>query len=256
LSRCGGGGSSIEAVSLICQPTAGGPYHGLPKLVRSQLAVERFLRISAARALACNCQGSRFCSRAEELVLWKSVEEPCRKNISLGSKILSAARACFGSKMTSIGSSVSALSAALAAFSRGRFEPATTRCPKMLSEEEFHASLGAAWYRRLAASSSEARTLLREATDRFLPPTLAWLAASDGPARALVEAGVTDDGAAVLTEFKNAVRDVLAAGGVDVDQVKPDLEGWDGARGRGPGRPAEETVERARGDRNRALFVE
>src|SRR5690606_34925328 len=66
-----------------------------------------------------------------------------------------------------------ALLVALGAFSRGTFEAARSRCAKMLTEEEFHVSLGAAWYRRLAESSEEARTLLRAATDRFLPDTLA-----------------------------------------------------------------------------------
>ena len=33
-------------------------------------------------------------------------------------------------------------------------------------------------------------------------------------------------------------------------------DGWDAVRGRGAGHPAEEAVERARGDLNRALFVE
>lgn len=149
-----------------------------------------------------------------------------------------------------------ALSAELAGFAAGSFEPAQTRCQKMLSEEEFHASLGAAWYRRLAASSEEAQTLLRKATDRFLPAVLAWLGAEDDAARALVDLNVTTPAADKLAAFKDAVRDVLAAGGVDVDAVEPDTEGWDDERGRGPGHPDHDTVERARGDRNRALFVE
>ena len=38
-----------------------------------------------------------------------------------------------------------ALSAALRGFATGTFEPAANRVPKMLSEEEFHVSLGKAW---------------------------------------------------------------------------------------------------------------
>ena len=49
-----------------------------------------------------------------------------------------------------------ALTVALEAFSRGSFEPATTRVPKMLAEEEFHASLGRAWYRRLGEEAARA----------------------------------------------------------------------------------------------------
>jgi len=149
-----------------------------------------------------------------------------------------------------------ALAIALSGCADGCFEPATTRIPKMCAEEEYHRSLAFAWYRRLAGSSSgEARGLLRAATDAMLPPTLAWLGADDAPARALVEHGVTRPGPALVAEFRAAVREVLAAGGVDVDATDA-ATGWDPARARGPGHPEEEAVERARGDRNRALFVE
>lgn len=149
-----------------------------------------------------------------------------------------------------------ALRTAIGAFARGTFEPAQSRCTKMISEEEFHTSLGAAWYRRLAASSDEARALLRAATDRFLPEALAWLGADDAPTALLVEAGVTEAGSDLVPLFQDAVRDVLALGGVDVDTVQPASADWDERRGRGPGHPDDDTVERARGDRNRALLVE
>ena len=148
-----------------------------------------------------------------------------------------------------------ALSTALAAFSRGAFEPAQSRVPKMLAEEAFHVSLGDAWYRRLATSSDEARRLLREATHAMLPGVVAWLGADDDAARTLVAAGITESAADQQGAFRDAVRDVLKVGGVDVDAVEPEAV-WDEARGRGPGRPDDDTVERARGDRNRALFVE
>lgn len=148
-----------------------------------------------------------------------------------------------------------ALSTAIAAFSRGTFEPARSRCAKMVLEEEFHVSMGLAWYRRLAASSDQAKTLLREATDRFLPDALAWLGTEDAAARLMVEAGVTESGASLVSAFKDTLRDVLASSGVDVDDVGP-ADGWDVERGRGPGHPDEDTVGRARGDRNRALLVE
>lgn len=148
-----------------------------------------------------------------------------------------------------------ALATALSAFADGAFEPARTRVPKMLAEEEFHRSLGEAWYRRLAGASDEARTLLRAATERMLPPVLAWLGASDEAAATLVEAGVMRPGADVVAAFRDATRDVLAAAGVDVDAVEP-AEAWDAARGRGPGHPDADALERARGDRNRMFLVE
>ena len=152
-----------------------------------------------------------------------------------------------------------ALSVALREFSEGTFEPARSRVPKMLAEEKFHVSLGVAWYRRLAAASEEARSLLRAATDRQLPATLAWLGADDAACRELVELGVMPSAATLTTAFKDFVGDVLADGGVDVDA---DFDGampssdWDSARGRAPGQPDADSVDRARGSKNRALFVE
>lgn len=149
-----------------------------------------------------------------------------------------------------------ALSVALTSFSCGAFEPASSRVPKMLAEEEFHRSLALAWFRRLAASpSDEARSLLAEASRAMLPPVLAWLGAGDAPARALVAAGVLEDGPTLLAAFRDAVRSPLAEAGVDVDAAAPAV-GWDGERGRGPGHPDAGACERARGDRNRALLVE
>lgn len=152
-----------------------------------------------------------------------------------------------------------ALSVALRAFSEGTFEPARSRVPKMLAEERFHVSLGVAWYRRLAAASEEARLLLRTATDRQLPATLAWLAADDEASRELVEVGVMPPAASLTTAFRSSVRDVLAEGDADVDghfdAVGP-VSDWDSARGRAPGQPDADSVDRARGAKNRALFVE
>ncbi len=148
-----------------------------------------------------------------------------------------------------------ALTVALEAFGRGAFESARTRIPKMLAEEEFHSSLATAWFRRLAASTEEARGLLRDATVARLPTTLAWLAADDEAARSLVAAGVTDAGASQVGVFRDHMRDVLADADIDVGAIDPSTD-WDAARGRGPGAPDHGTVERARGDRNRSLFVE
>lgn len=149
-----------------------------------------------------------------------------------------------------------ALTVSLEAFSRGAFEPATARVPKMLVEEDFHASLAGAWYRRLATSASdEATGLLRRATESMLPSTLAWLGAADAAARTLVDLGVTDPGDQMVAAFRDRVREDVARAGVDVDAVAA-ATGWDEGRGRGPGHPDADAAERARGDRNRMLFVE
>ena len=148
-----------------------------------------------------------------------------------------------------------ALSAVLESFAGGSFEPARTRVPKMLAEEKFHSSLGAAWYRRLAETEGEARGLLADATSAMLPALLAWVGANDEGAQGLVAAGVLEPADDRVMSFKDAVRDLAAAAGVDVDATDAATD-WDSDRGRTSGRPTEEAVARARGDLNRGLLVE
>lgn len=149
-----------------------------------------------------------------------------------------------------------AISAALGSFAQGTFEPAGTRVPKMLAEEEFHADLGAAWFRRLAEGSGEARDRLRAACDAYLPRTLAWLAPEDDMARLLASEEIMEPSADIRARFEAAVGPLLKLVGIDVASVAEDRAGWDAARGRGEGAPDEESVARARGDLNRALLVE
>lgn len=149
-----------------------------------------------------------------------------------------------------------ALTTALEGFGAGSFELASSRVPKMLAEEEFHADFSHAWYRRLAKGTEEARSALSEATRAFLPRVLAWLAPSDDAHRKLAKAGITESADVLRSRFINRIQPILETVGIDAASIQPDSDGWDEARGRGPGHPDEESVERARGDRNRALFVE
>ena len=148
-----------------------------------------------------------------------------------------------------------AISVALRAFAEGRCEAARTRVPKMLAEEAFHASLGAAWFRRLSEAGGEALQRLRQATDSMLPSVLAWLGVDDEVQGSLMAEGLTAPGGDLTASFKGEVRELLAAAGVDVDAAQAATE-IDPARGRGPGHPDADAVERARGDRNRMLLVE
>lgn len=147
-----------------------------------------------------------------------------------------------------------ALTTALEGFAEGRFEQARSRVPKMLAEEEFHRDMALAWLRRLTGGSDEARARVREAVRYAVPSTLAWMAPDDAPFAALVEAGLTAPRTALLKRFEETYGDALRAAGAE--SLEPDFDGWDEGRGRGPGAPADEVVERARGDRNRALLVE
>ena len=149
-----------------------------------------------------------------------------------------------------------ALAVALEGFAGGRYEPAGSRVPKMVGEEDFHRDLAHAWFRRLAAGSDEARERVAAAAAGMVPRTLAWLAPDDGPFGALVEAGLVEDADTLLFRYRERCDGVLDLAGVGLAEARPERDGWDEDRGRGPGHPADEAVERARGDRNRSLFVE
>lgn len=150
-----------------------------------------------------------------------------------------------------------ALTTVLEGLAAGGYEPARSRVPKMISEEELHGEMGAAWFRRLAsAEGSGGAARLREAAEGLLPRTLAWLAPDDGPGRTLAEKGLAAPGDELRERFAGRAGPVLAAVGLDPEAARADRSGWDEVRGRGPGAPGEEAVERARGDRNRHLFVE
>lgn len=149
-----------------------------------------------------------------------------------------------------------AITTALEALSEGRYEPVRARIPKMVAEEGFHRDMGLAWMRRLLGGTDEARERVSRALARHLPATLAWLAPDDAAHASLVEAGLTLPARELLGRYRDAYGDALAEAGLDPSALEPGREGWDEGRGRGPGHPDEEAVSRARGDLNRALFVE
>jgi len=148
-----------------------------------------------------------------------------------------------------------ALEVALQSLSEGKFELARSRIPKMLGEEEFHRAFGDAWFRRLAEAGGEGAERLKAAVHIMLPSTLAWLAPDDDVYASLVEEGLVWPVETVRERF-DAHFGPLAAGLGLPGEIGPDRTDWDPERRRGPGAPGEEAVERARGDLNRALFVE
>ena len=148
-----------------------------------------------------------------------------------------------------------ALTVALGAFGEGRYDMARSRVPKMLAEEEFHRDFGHAWFRRLTAVP-EARALLAAAVERALPRIIAWLTPDDDAHTIVVAAGLTSSSEVLEAAFQESVSDVLAMLELAVDRSSAEREGWDRARGRGPGHPDADAITRARGDLNRELFVE
>lgn len=146
-----------------------------------------------------------------------------------------------------------ALAVVLEGFAEGLYESARARAGKMIAEEEFHRDLARAWVRRLGGSD-EGRARIAAACVRCLPRTLAWMRGDDDTGRRLAARGILPTPDELTTRFSEVWGGVLASVGVELPT--PELGGWDPARGRGPGHPGLEAVERARGDLNRALFVE
>ncbi len=149
-----------------------------------------------------------------------------------------------------------ALSIALESMSKGQFKLARTRIPKMLAEEAFHSQFGTAWFNRLARAGGEGAAALECAVRSMVPSTRAWLQPADEAYAALAAEGWVQEIAQVQDAWERRVGSTLAVLGDHLADPEPATEGWDTERRRGPGAPAREAVERARGDRNRELFVE
>jgi hypothetical protein len=88
----------------------------------------------------------------------------------------------------------------------------------------------------------------------MLPRTLAWLEPNDEPFQELLRAGLVADGGG--DRFWIHYGAMFEGVGVSRASVEADRTGWDTARSRGPGHPDAQSVEQARGDKNRALLVE
>lgn len=153
-----------------------------------------------------------------------------------------------------------ALTAALDHLQQGGYAPASGRVAKMVAEEEFHGELGEAWFQRLAGGNASAVEKLRDAVAHMMPTTLHALAPGDEGAHALAGGGDTP----APETLAGIVREKWEPWAALVDIPVPEWSwatgnapsGWDGQRSRTGGEPDEDAVERARGDRNRALFVE
>ena len=90
----------------------------------------------------------------------------------------------------------------------------------------------------------------------MLPRTLAWLEPNDELAAQCTAEGVSLEGSIARSRFEAKVSQLLAMIDRDISTLAAERSDWDPTRARGPGAPADEAVVRARGDLNRALFVE
>ena len=139
-------------------------------------------------------------------------------------------------------------------------EPLRQRVEKLLDEERFHAAHGAAWFRRLTGGTEASAAAVREAAERVMEPVLRWFGRDDGAGGALAGEGVMDAAPGALrARFLQRVAPLLAEAGLDgrYDDPDPDFGDFDEARRRsGGGGPDEATIQRIRGDRNRAFLMD
>lgn len=146
-----------------------------------------------------------------------------------------------------------------------RFEPIHYKVRKLLDEEKFHFDHARGWTVRLE-STERGRDALTEAFGRVWKACLRWFGPDDDPMMtALASEGVVSGGAAEararwLARIGASLQPlglVRPEDGVWRSVGAPDFAGWDAERRRSAeGGPDEDTLARARGDRNRQLLMD
>lgn len=162
-----------------------------------------------------------------------------------------------------------ALTMQYGALVESRYAPVHNRVQKLLDEESYHFQYASGWAHRLAGT--EAKEELQSALARLLPVALRWLAGTDeGAANRLRDEELVREGADEMrARFLHSVAPVLAeadlaealglhsAGEGWSYEGALEWDAWDAGRRRvGSGGPDEETLERVRGDRNRAVLMD
>jgi ring-1,2-phenylacetyl-CoA epoxidase subunit PaaC len=153
-----------------------------------------------------------------------------------------------------------ALTIQLEALRESSHVPLRQRVGKLIDEEIFHAQHGAAWMKRLATASDEARSLLNGAVRNALPHILRWFGADVGQGRVLLEDGVVNAmGGELRARYLERVAPLLALL-EDPDMlrdIEPDFASFDDSSRRTAGSsPDAATIKRVRGDKNRQVLVD
>ena len=150
-----------------------------------------------------------------------------------------------------------ALPVQLEALADSCYTPLRQRVQKQLEEERFHEAHGAAWLRRLGGSSDAARAAAQESVNARWSQVLHWFGPDDHGTTEK-DAGLSDgNGGELRARFIERMTPVIEGAGLEVPSTELDFSSWD-ATSRRSNRtgPDPEAVARARGDRNRAFFVE
>ena len=159
-----------------------------------------------------------------------------------------------------------ALTVQFEALRDSRYEPIHYKVAKLLDEERFHFDHGHGWTVRLAETGA-GRAALSEAFEEAWEHVATWFGPEDDPViRTLADSGVIAAGApGSRSRWLARIGPALSAAGIDLvdrdgdDWIagEPDWTGWSGERRRiGAGGPDEDTLARARGDRNRDLVID
>ena len=138
-----------------------------------------------------------------------------------------------------------AVSVQLDALREAEHAPLRQRVGKILDEEEFHAAHGAAWLKRIAGGSADARRMIGASVDRVLPVILRWF-------------GPGSSGDELRARFLKRVTPLLTGADLNVQTgTRPDFTGFDEATRRSQQRgPDAATIARIRGDKNRAFLMD
>jgi ring-1,2-phenylacetyl-CoA epoxidase subunit PaaC len=153
----------------------------------------------------------------------------------------------------------SAISVQFESFRDSSFAPLRQRVEKLIEEERFHSAHGRAWIRRLANGSPDAKSAMKNAAARVVPAVLRWFGPASDRATALREAAVSDaDPHTLRSRWTDLVEPLLESlGAGDLLSASPDFDGFDEAvRRTRSGGPDPQTIEKVRGDKNRAFLMD
>lgn len=160
-----------------------------------------------------------------------------------------------------------ALSVQFEALEDSRYEPIHYKVRKLLDEERFHFEHGRGWTARLGETDAGREALAAAFDEAWGPCSAIFGPDDDAVTETLEAAGVVDAGSAAMrARWLGRVGPSLWAAGLGIvrpegdgwaTDVTPDWDAWSTERRRcGPGGPDEDTLARARGDRNRDLVID
>lgn len=152
-----------------------------------------------------------------------------------------------------------AITIQLEALTESAYAPLRQRVQKLLEEEQFHRAHGTAWVRRLARGTEQGRAAMSAAVTALLPQLLQWYGPDDASSELREQSIVGAAGSDLRTRLLERIAPLLAelGPGAAVVAIEPSFDGFDTARRRPAGSaPDAATIQRIRGDKNRAFLMD